>query len=87
MREGYKVKIGVALSGGGLRGASHIGILKALEGRKIPIDMICGTSMGGVVAALYASGYSSIEIVNIFRTLNLGFLSEDNFYKKIKDAF
>jgi NTE family protein len=56
-------KIGVALSGGGARGLAHIGVLKALEGAGVPIDMLSGTSMGGVVAAAYASGLTpgSIE--------------------------
>jgi NTE family protein len=49
-------KVGVALSGGGARGLAHIGVLKVLEGAGVPIDMLSGTSMGGVVAAAYASG-------------------------------
>lgn len=48
--------IGLALSGGGIRGFVHIGILKALEEANIPIEYISGTSMGGVIAAAYASG-------------------------------
>lgn len=51
-------KIGVALSGGGLRGTAHIGVLKVLDENNIPIDMISGTSAGAIVAALYACGYS-----------------------------
>ncbi|MGD2176692.1 MAG: patatin-like phospholipase family protein [Anaerolineae bacterium] len=49
-------KVGVALSGGGARGLAHIGVLKTLERAGVPIDMLSGTSMGGVVAAAYASG-------------------------------
>jgi len=48
--------IGLALSGGGARGLAHIGVLKVLEDEGIPVDLIAGTSMGGVVAATYASG-------------------------------
>jgi NTE family protein len=51
-------KVGLALSGGGARGLAHIGVLKALERAGVPIDMLSGTSMGGVVAAAYASGLS-----------------------------
>jgi len=51
-------KVGLALSGGGARGLAHIGVLKVLEGAGVPIDMLSGTSMGGVVAAAYASGLS-----------------------------
>jgi NTE family protein len=49
-------KVGLALSGGGARGLAHIGVLQALERAGVPIDMLSGTSMGGVVAAAYASG-------------------------------
>ncbi|NQZ54851.1 MAG: patatin-like phospholipase family protein [Piscirickettsiaceae bacterium] len=55
-------KIGLALSGGGARGAAHVGVLKVLEELKIPVDYIAGTSMGAVVGGLYASGMSSDEI-------------------------
>jgi len=48
--------LGVALSGGGARGLAHIGVLKVLEGAGVPIDVLAGTSMGGVVAAAYACG-------------------------------
>ena len=52
-------KIGLALSGGGARGLAHIGVLKVLEQEGIPIDFLAGTSMGGVIAAAYASGLSA----------------------------
>nr|WP_294897454.1 patatin-like phospholipase family protein [uncultured Pedobacter sp.] len=55
-------KVGVVLSGGGAKGLAHIGVLKALEENHIPIDYITGTSMGGVVGAMYAAGYSPKEI-------------------------
>jgi NTE family protein len=48
--------IGVALSGGGVRGLSHLGILQVLEEAEVPIDFLAGTSMGGLVAGLYAAG-------------------------------
>lgn len=54
-REGTP-KVGVALSGGGARGLAHIGVLKVLEKEGVPIDLLAGTSMGGVVAAAYAAG-------------------------------
>ncbi|MEO5910330.1 MAG: patatin-like phospholipase family protein [Pelobium sp.] len=58
----YGQKIGLVLSGGGAKGLAHIGVLKALEENHIPIDYITGTSMGGVVGAMYAAGYSPKEI-------------------------
>ena len=58
-------KVGLVLSGGGAKGLAHIGTLKALEENNIPIDYITGTSMGGIVGAMYAAGYSPIEIEKI----------------------
>lgn len=55
-------KVGLVFSGGGAKGLAHIGVLKALEENNIPIDNIVGTSMGGVVGAMYAAGYSPEEI-------------------------
>src|SRR5512143_3015601 len=51
-------KIGLALGGGGARGLAHIGILKVLQREQIPIDVITGTSMGGIVGAMHAVGLS-----------------------------
>lgn len=54
--------VGVVLSGGGAKGLYHIGVLEALEESGIPIDYIAGTSMGSIIGALYASGYSPAEM-------------------------
>lgn len=63
-------KVGVVLSGGGARGAAHVGVLKVLEDMRIPIDAIAGTSMGAVVGGLYASGMSPAEIESLIRSVN-----------------
>jgi NTE family protein len=55
-------RIGLVLSGGGARGAAHVGVLKVLEAERIPIDAIAGTSMGAVVGGLYASGLTARQI-------------------------
>jgi len=55
-------KVAVVLSGGGSRGAAHVGVLKALEENGIPIDYIVGTSIGAFVGGLYAAGYSPGEM-------------------------
>lgn len=55
-------KIGLALGGGGAKGAAHVGVLKVLEELNIPVDYIAGTSMGAYVAGMYASGLSAAEI-------------------------
>ena len=64
--DGRPHKVGLVLSGGGARGAAHIGVLKVLEREQIPIDCIAGTSFGSVVGALYALGYTPAEIEQIF---------------------
>lgn len=58
-------KVGIVLSGGGATGLAHIGVLKALEERGIPIDFITGTSAGAIVGSLYACGYSPAELEQI----------------------
>ena len=62
MASACKPKLGLVLSGGGARGFAHIGVLKALEDAGIQVDYLSGTSMGGVIAAAYASGMSPGEI-------------------------
>lgn len=61
------MKIGIALSGGGIRGIAHAGVLKALEDNGIKIDIIGGTSAGSLIAALYAMGYSPYYIYILFK--------------------
>lgn len=61
------MKLGVALSGGGIRGIAHAGALKALEDNGIKIDVIGGTSSGALVASLYAMGYSPYYIYILFK--------------------
>jgi NTE family protein len=66
----HRPRIGLVLSGGGARGAAHVGVLKVLEQLRIPIDAIAGTSMGAVVGGLYSSGLSAREIEAIMTSLN-----------------
>lgn len=61
------MKLGVALSGGGIRGIAHAGVLKAFEDNGIKIDIIGGTSSGSLVASLYAMGYSPYYIYILFK--------------------
>jgi NTE family protein len=58
-------KLGLALGGGGARGLAHIGVLKVLEEAGIQVDMVAGSSMGGVVAAAYAAGRTPAELTEI----------------------
>ena len=61
------MKLGLALSGGGIRGIAHAGVLKALEENNIQIDAIGGTSSGSIISALYAMGYSPYYIYILFK--------------------
>jgi NTE family protein len=63
--------VGVVLSGGGARAFAHIGVLRALEEAQIPIDFIGGSSMGGIIAACHASGWSSETIIERFRASSI----------------
>lgn len=71
-------KVGLVLSGGGAKGAAHIGVLKYLEEAGVPIDYIAGTSMGSIVGGMYAIGYSSDEILNIISSVDWDRLISNN---------
>lgn len=87
-----KYKIGIALSGGGVRGFAHIGALRALEDVGVKPDIIAGVSAGSIVASFYASGLTADEIFEIFGSADMskflqvdisksGFLKLDKFKK------
>lgn len=63
-------RLGLVLSGGGARGIAHVGVLKALEEQGVRPDCIAGTSMGALVGALYAGGYSAGRIEQIVRSVD-----------------
>ena len=63
------MKIGLALSGGGARGLMHIGTIKALQELGVLPDILSGTSIGAIIATLYAEGYSPSEMIRIFTNL------------------
>ncbi len=91
------VQIGLALSGGGARGLAHIGALKVLEEAQIPVHVLAGTSMGGIVAAIYAAGRPAAEIEQFARSLRLldiiqrdrtglGLLGQDKIANRVREA-
>ncbi|MDD3108150.1 MAG: patatin-like phospholipase family protein, partial [Alistipes sp.] len=61
-------RVGMVMSGGGAKGLYHIGVLKALEENGIPIDYVSGTSMGSIIAGLYAIGYSPDQMAELFKS-------------------
>jgi NTE family protein len=62
--------IGLVLSGGGARGAAHVGVIRVLEELNIPIDCISGTSMGSIIGGLYASGMTADELEQALLTID-----------------
>ncbi|MDF1575497.1 MAG: patatin-like phospholipase family protein [Bacteroidales bacterium] len=83
--------VGLVLSGGGSKGLAHIGVIKALEENRIPIDFIGGTSMGAIVGASYAMGMTTGEIMEIIRSDDFGYWmsgvleEEHKYYFKAED--
>src|SRR5687767_4992580 len=67
---GNRSTIGIALEGGGAKGLAHIGVLQWLEEHQIPVDYVAGTSMGGLVGGLYATGLRPSEIQKIVSGIN-----------------
>ncbi|MDF3021488.1 MAG: hypothetical protein K0Q92_2791 [Steroidobacteraceae bacterium] len=88
----HRPRVGLVLSGGGARGAAHIGVLKVLEENRIPVDAIAGTSMGAVVGGLYASGLSASDIERVMTSVDWQDAFRDrpsrtdlNFRRKLED--
>ncbi|MGI8891905.1 MAG: patatin-like phospholipase family protein, partial [Bacteroidia bacterium] len=80
-------KVGLVLSGGGARGLSHIGAIKALEENNIPIDYITGTSSGALVGTLYAIGYTPAQIEEIVLSSEFEDWSEGNIDEELTYYF
>jgi NTE family protein len=90
--------VGVTLGGGGARGFAHIGVLRAMEEAGIPIDMICGVSMGAIIAALYAMGRQWEDLIRLAKreinrkmtsdvTLPIVALSSGRKFRRVLDTF
>ena len=84
---GENLKVGLVLSGGGAKGMAHIGALKVIEEAGVRIDFIGGTSMGAIVGALYASGYSAIQIDSLFSRNDFGVLIQDELPRTAKPFY
>ncbi len=79
--------VGLVLSGGGAKGMAHIGVIKVLEENNIPIDYVAGTSIGAIVAGLYASGYSTDEMEKLFKSDDFYFWSTGKIQKDYRYYF
>ena len=64
----HRPTVGLVLSGGGAKGAAQVGAIKYIEELGIPIDFVCGTSIGGLVGGLYSLGYDAADLEQLFRT-------------------
>ncbi|MGI9526830.1 MAG: patatin-like phospholipase family protein [Weeksellaceae bacterium] len=91
-------KIGLVLSGGGFRGAAHIGVIKAMTERNIVPNFISGTSAGAIIGALYAAGYDWKEMYSFLRSIDIftiknytfnkaGILDSSKYAKLFNDKF
>lgn len=80
-------KVALVLCGGGAKGAAHVGALKVLEKAQVPIDMIVGTSIGGLVGGMYAMGYDARQLDSIFTTCDWKYLLSDNSYSRRDESF
>ncbi|SDW24784.1 NTE family protein [Lutibacter oricola] len=81
------VKVGVVLSGGGAKGFAHVAVLKELEAANVRVDYIGGTSMGAIVGALYASGYSANELDSIIKSLDFMKIISNDLPRKSKPFY
>lgn len=92
------MSIGLVLSGGGMRGAAHIGVIKALQENHINIDEVSGVSAGAIVGSLFANGLKWDDILKFFKSVNVmdyknfafgkpGFINTDKYYKTLLKLF
>ena len=86
-RESKNPRVGLVLSGGGAKGLAHVGVLKTLDSLGVRVDYIAGTSMGAVVGALYASGYTGQQLDSIIRSTNFNLLISDKVPRNSKTFY
>ncbi|MBQ9877623.1 MAG: patatin-like phospholipase family protein [Bacteroidales bacterium] len=91
----YRPTVGLVLAGGGARGLAHLGVIRYMEELGIPVDVITGTSMGGLIGGLYAMGYKHDQLDSLVRDIDWPIMMSDdipNTYvaykiKKYRDKF
>ena len=74
----YRPTVGLVLAGGGARGLAHLGVIKYMEELGIPVDIVTGTSMGGLVGGLYAMGYKHDQLDSLVRAIEWPIMMSDN---------
>ena len=78
----YRPTVALVLSGGGAKGAAHVGVIEHIESLGIPVDMVLGTSMGGLIGGLYALGYSTEEMDSLVRNMDWKWALSDKLPRK-----
>ena len=78
----YRPTVGLVLAGGGARGLAHLGVIKYMEELDIPVDVVTGTSMGGLVGGLYALGYKHDQLDSLVRAIEWPTMMSDNIPNK-----
>ena len=78
----YRPTVALVLSGGGAKGAAHVGVIRYMEGLGIPVDMVLGTSMGGLIGGLYALGYTVDQIDSLVRNMDWNWALSDRLSRK-----
>lgn len=78
----YRPTVALVLSGGGAKGIAHVGVIEYIEKLGIPVDMVLGTSMGGLIGGLYALGYDSGQMDEIIGDIDWGWAFSDKLSRK-----
>ncbi len=78
----YRPTVALVLSGGGAKGAAHIGVIRYMEELGIPVDMVLGTSMGGLIGGLYSLGYTTDQMDSLVRNMDWGWAFSDKLSRK-----
>ncbi len=78
----YRPTVALVLSGGGAKGAAHIGVIRYMEKLEIPVDMVLGTSMGGLIGGLYALGYTPDQMDSLVRSMDWEWAFSDEVSRK-----
>lgn len=78
----YRPTVAVVLSGGGAKGVAHVGVLRHIEELGIPVDLVVGTSMGGLVGGLYSLGYSVDQLDSLVRNIDWNWALSDKLSRK-----
>ena len=74
----YRPTVALVMGGGGAKGMAHLGVIKLIEELGIPVDLVTGTSIGGLVAGLYSMGYNSSQMDSLVRSINWPVMMSDD---------